>query len=454
MTYTMRFVSDQSESPSANGTSLFIAGDLILPEEQTHTSPVGPKIRRRVEQADLAVVNLEAPVTNEPPPFQKSGPTKHTAPQTPTLLADIGFDGVTLANNHTMDYGVEGLTETITSCSAAGLSVVGAGQSIDDALTPLHERIDGTRIAIVNLCEREFGGADADREGTAWLCHPAACSHVQAACDTADIVIAIVHGGVEYVPLPPPHLQATFRNLVDRGVDLVVGHHPHVPQGWERYGNGGIVYSLGNFVFRQSKREKTRRGIVLDVSIEGTDLDTVEVVPTEQRDGAVAESTGQDGRELINHLQRSAGTIQDREALEAHWQAQAVRIFHQRYTRWLTTGVGANAQQLARYPLRIPDLNGQWDLEERAEDLLILLNLFRNDSHRAVIQTALEVETGVVPDRRTPEIEATVDDLLTWTEDKPLENRVTRFRRRLSAIVDRLPLISHHRERPSRTTSR
>lgn len=107
----------------------------------------------------------------------------------------------------------------------------------------------------------------------------------------------------------------------------------------------------------------------------------------------------------LAYLHRTTEIIEDRASLQTHWQELAVRVFEQRYTDWLQTGV---------------DETGTWDATDHRTEMLTLLNIIRNESHRDVIETALSVKTGDSSDRRTPEIRQTVRELLSWTEDRPV----------------------------------
>ena len=396
---------------TARGTKrrVLIAGDCIIPPGDPALR-LGPDLEERIRSADLSVVNLEAPITNAPQAIEKSGPLKHSAPTTPRLLSDVGFDAVTLANNHIMDYGRPGLARTVEGCSEAGMSSTGAGNTLSQAFEPLVAECGGNTVSVLNLCEREFGIASDHSPGTAWIGHPSIESRIDSICSDSELVIVIVHGGIEYVPFPPIHLQDRFRSLIDRGVDVVIGHHPHVPQGWEAYHDGAIIYSLGNFLFRQA-REQTRWGLTADLVLDEDGSAGIEIVPTILRDGTVVEMEGALRRKHLEHLEQLSSLTQ--EDLMAHWQAQAVRVFENRYAEWLTKGVGALPRQFLDHPSHVIDTCARWD---ESADHLVLLNLLRNESHQALIQTALEIKTGNRSDLRTPEVERTVTERLAWTD--------------------------------------
>ncbi|MFC6993463.1 CapA family protein [Haladaptatus sp. GCM10025707] len=401
--------------------SLFVAGDCCLDEQATDRRLLTPALESRVRAADCAVVNLEAPIPTDGEPIPKSGPALTTASETPALLGESGFDVATLANNHSFDYGPEGVFETIAACEEAGLATVGAGEDASDALAPVRTTVAGSvDLAVFSVCEREFGVAGAETPGTAWSDHPAIDDAIRDAAETADVVVVLGHGGVEYVPFSPPARRSRLRDFVDAGADLVVGHHPHVAQGWERYEDGLVFHSLGNFLFdRQAAGETTGWGLALDVEFAGDAIATVELVPTEVEDGIVADLGANRSRAAhLDYLHRLAACTADDDRFSAYWQSVAHRLFYERYWNWLRPGFDED---------RLREIDGGRDgsrddgaATNDREELLALLNVVRNESHRAVVTTALSLMTDERPDHRTKETTTTVEELLTWTmRDEP-----------------------------------
>lgn len=428
---------DWGAAEQADTWSLTIAGDTVF-EPDTSTD-IGSTLQSRLDGNALSLVNLEAPIAGAGEPIAKTGPVNETVAETPQTLVEMGFDGVTLANNHTMDRGVEGLEHTIDACSAAGLKTVGAGRNGEDALDPLEITIDGQSLAVFDLCEREFGAADRDGPGAAWIDHPQAVARVREAAATTDVVVVIAHGGVEYLPLPPPGYQRRLRRFADVGADLVVGHHPHVPQGWERYDGTPIAYSLGNFRYKRGTRPKTEWGIVLEACFEGATLTAAAARPVERRGDAVAFMGDRWSPEEYRPYFRTTSSIAaDRQRLRAHWQELAVRVFEQRYGSWLRTAAGSDLPSMVRHPLQYLVGTRLWDGDRRERELLTLLNLVRNESHRDLIETATSVKTGVRTDRRTPEIRDQVRDLLARTEDRAVYDRPSPLGQLFRGVLSRL----------------
>lgn len=447
---------ERPDPPDGPAWSALFAGDCIY-KGRLAADPVGPTVSDRVREADVSAVNLEAPIRDGAEPAAKVGPAHAAHPETPSRLADAGFDAALLANNHIMDYGAGGLRATRAACADAGLATAGAGDGLDEALSPLRIEVrpgatggadsrDGERgvesvdLAILNACEREFGVARAGEPGTGPLSHPSTERRVAAVAREADVTVVVAHGGVEYVPVPPVGFRRRLRALVDAGADAVVAHHPHVPQGWETYEGAPVLYSLGNFLF-DSKRPRTRWGLLAELDFAGDRLRGVDLLPTELHggqvrplgvaggrtdDGPAVGAVGTDGEggsapptveDHLDYVRRSAAVVRDRETHRAHWQALAVRLFDHRYVGWLRQGTAAGLSQLVTDPRAA--LGGRAFADDgRRTEQLTLLNVIRNESHRDVVETALSCRAGDAPDRRTPATERTVRELLGWTEDE------------------------------------
>ncbi|WP_321113137.1 CapA family protein [Halorussus salinisoli] len=399
--------------------SLFVAGDCFLPVSTDANQFIDNRLQERIRNADLAAVNFEAPVVpSDTDAIDKSGPALEMHPDAGERLAAAGFDLATLANNHVMDYGPPGLERTLDTCEAAGLQTVGVGQDADDARSPARfEPVPDVDVTVVNVCEREFNVAGPDSPGAAWDDCPEVTETIATAAESGDVVVVVAHGGVEYVPLPPPQRQERLRRFVDSGADVVVGHHPHVAQGWERYGNGLIVHSLGNFYFgTQTDSPSTSRALALDVSFEGGEAVDVELFPTAVREGSVGYLPDPDGSELLRYVETASEVTRNHERLTAHWQDIAIRTFYERYSNWLQMGIGDNLARASANP-NDPGCQRQlWDPEERRRGLLTLLNVIRMDSHRWVMTTALSVLAGETEDKRSESVRNQAKRLLDWTQ--------------------------------------
>ena len=223
----------------------------------------------QLRSADLAMVNVETAVSRRGTPAAKSFAFR--APGSLwRALAAAGVDVVTLANNHSLDYGPLALADTIRGARRAGLAVVGAGRDPSEAYAPALLERDGRTVAFVGLSRvlpSPSWEAARGRPGVASaLNEQVALASVRAAARVSDRVVVSIHWGEELHRCPGAEQQALAARLVDAGADVVAGHHPQVLQGISRRADALIGYSLGNFAF-YARDEATRATGVLTAAI-------------------------------------------------------------------------------------------------------------------------------------------------------------------------------------------
>lgn len=235
---------------------ILIAGDfcprgrLLLLIEKKEYESVFTDVREITHHVDWAIVNLECPVSNKQPiPIRKYGGHLFCTHRSVEALRWAGFNCVTLANNHFLDYGEEGVANTLEACQKYGIDVVGGGRNLQEAARILYKEINGQTLAVINCCEHEFSIATELTAGSNPLNPIQQYYAIQEAKQNADYVLVIVHGGHEYYQLPSPRMQETYRFFVDAGADAVVNHHQHCYSGYEVYNGKPIFYGLGNFCF-------------------------------------------------------------------------------------------------------------------------------------------------------------------------------------------------------------
>ena len=202
-----------------------------------------------IQESDIAITNLESPITYSKTASSKIGPAMKALPKTIEALKFAGFNLLTLANNHIMDYGFQGLQDTIDICRKNNMDVCGAGKDLQSASQIFYKQVQETTVAIINIAENEFSTTSGEEPGANPLNPVANFYTIQEAKKNADIVFVIIHGGHEMYQLPSPRMKQTYRFFIDSGANAVIGHHTHCYSGYEQYNGGYIFYSLGNFLF-------------------------------------------------------------------------------------------------------------------------------------------------------------------------------------------------------------
>jgi poly-gamma-glutamate capsule biosynthesis protein CapA/YwtB (metallophosphatase superfamily) len=257
--------------PEPQEVTLVAVGDMML------SRAVAKKMRQHgygypfastsdlIRSADIAFGNLETSITLGPEvlPFEMSF---RADPESAAALRDAGFDILSLANNHTPNFGEKGLADTISYLDEAGIMHVGAG--IDaEAHAPRFITAKGITFAFLAYNDDDVVPASYEAEkrrlGTAFMHIDRMTSAVQQAKNFADIVIVSMHSGTEYELYPNVSQEAFAHAAIDAGAEMVIGHHAHVVQTMEVYKGKHIFYGLGNFVFDQMWSRETREGLAV-----------------------------------------------------------------------------------------------------------------------------------------------------------------------------------------------
>ena len=227
-------------------------GDLIL--DQGAEAPF-LYTAETLQSADITVGNLECPISKKGTAVEKKYVFR-APPAAGISLSAAGFDLVSLANNHSLDYGPHALEDTLGILAQNDILAVGAGIDETEAYQPILIEVNGLKLAFVAFVDvptQDFDylswEAGKDKPGVAWAHEHRVREGVLAAKQSADIVIVMLHNGFEFSQNVLEPQQRIARVAIDSGAALVIGSHPHVLQRIESYQNGLIVYSMGNFVF-------------------------------------------------------------------------------------------------------------------------------------------------------------------------------------------------------------
>jgi poly-gamma-glutamate synthesis protein (capsule biosynthesis protein) len=210
------------------------------------------QVKPVLSPVDLTFGNLECTVSDRGAPVAGKAYTFRGSAESLPAMKEAGFDVVSLANNHSLDFGQIALTDTITALNTAGIGYSGAGENIIAAYQPQVIEIKERKVIFLAFSGVVPSGWEAttSRAGIASAKNLAVVSEkIQAARSQADVVVVSFHWGKEMETYPNAWQKKLGHLAIDSGATLVIGHHPHVVQGIERYKEGVIAYSLGNFVF-------------------------------------------------------------------------------------------------------------------------------------------------------------------------------------------------------------
>jgi poly-gamma-glutamate synthesis protein (capsule biosynthesis protein) len=230
------------------------------------------KIAPLLAAADITFVNLESPFSDRGPYFE-SGLIFHAPPDAIAGLQLAGVSIASTANNHSRDCGPHGVEFTGAWLRSHGIAPLGSGESAEITHQGVVLVRHGVRFGFLGYTFDQQNGNWHDLDPRIAMTDlPALCRDVTAMRKRADVIIVSMHNGIEYMPKPTAAQIAFAHAAIDAGATLVIGHHPHVIQPEEKYRNGLIFYSLGNFVFDQYQREATQRGEIVEVSFVGREV--------------------------------------------------------------------------------------------------------------------------------------------------------------------------------------
>ena len=247
------------------------------------------EVESRLNQADLTFGNLECAVSTRGTPLPGKGIWLRANPEVMPQLKECGFDVLSIANNHSLDYDAEAFLDTLKWLREFNIAPVGGGEDIIASRTPFITTVNDIRIGFLAYTEMAdmFWSYDYPRKLKATESQPGVApfeydiiiEDVKSLKEQVDLLVLSLHWGTEYSLSPTEIQRQQARGLVDAGADVIVGHHPHVVQGVEIYNKGIIAYSLGNFIFDQNWLQHTREGLVMEIKLKSSGISEVKLLP-------------------------------------------------------------------------------------------------------------------------------------------------------------------------------
>lgn len=351
--------------------------------------------------ADQVFVNLEGPVTHRAKPTPKTGPNLRMGVDALDHLLEAGITGVTLANNHILDYGLHGLEETLDHCETRGLLTVGAATEMARMDLPLVLHQDGLSVAVHCFAEQEWnsvGGVGANIASTVRVARA-----LRESAARYDASILVLHGGNENYPLPSPATVDELRFFAEMGASAIVMHHTHCMSGSEVWNGVPIYYGLGNLQFtHDSAGAEWRRGICvhLDIGSNGSILAEHAFVGMDPASHDVSALEGMELDMAQSEFGQRSHVIAAADELESSWRG-FIEDHKRSYLQLVTPWPGAGRQSYrARAAVALTVLT------RLSTSRALLLNTVRCQAHQTALKGVLEaslahwsVERGAVDGR-------------------------------------------------------
>ncbi len=266
---------------------LFFCGDIVN-RQPIDNSLIDEKLLEVIKAHDIKCCNFEAPIVQNPSEGKsnKIGPTVYQTEETAKSLIEAGFNLFSIANNHIMDYGKEGLKNTLECFK--GNNVIGAGMSKEEAYKIYRYEKENIKISFLSIAENGFGSCTMKSDyGYAWMQDSSVEEIIKKEKDNTDFLIINCHAGAEMFSYPLPEIKELYKKFIDWGADIIIGHHPHVIQGYENYKEGTIFYSLGNFIFDTMQEKKCKTSYGVSIKVKNKNEYSFEIIPCIYEKGKV-----------------------------------------------------------------------------------------------------------------------------------------------------------------------
>ena len=302
-----------------------IAGDLCITRQYAQRNLVGENLIALFANADFGILNLEGPITDAvETKIVKTGPHLLGTETCLAVTKQLNVGVLTLANNHSMDYGWQGLSDTLDACARNKLLTVGAGANLAEASQPLFVEQDGCRLAIVNFAENEWASAATDSPGANPYDLIACARQIKSATQQADHVLVVIHGGHEHHNLPSPRRVKEYRFFAESGASAIIAHHTHRISGYEVHNGVPIFYGLGNFLFTKPSRYPSwYSGLCVRLVFARQQPVDFELFPVTQTQDDFKVDMARDAQQttMISEVAHLSTVIGNDVALQRHWEA-------------------------------------------------------------------------------------------------------------------------------------
>ena len=266
---------EEVETNSSDEITMVFTGDIYIGntidsiyQSKGIDGVVSKGYRDEFQSADFVMINQEFPFSLRGEPMENKQYTFRVKPDRVSLLKDLHVSIVSLANNHTLDYGMDAFLDTFQVLEDAEIEYAGAGRNLSEAKTTKYFEIKDKSIAVLSASRvipvsewnatNTKGGLFTTYDPTALL------QEIEIAREQADYVVVYVHWGIENKEYPEGYQRTMGKQYIDAGADIVIGSHPHVLQGFEYYKGKPIIYSLGNFIFNPAATNTALLKVTLD----------------------------------------------------------------------------------------------------------------------------------------------------------------------------------------------
>jgi poly-gamma-glutamate synthesis protein (capsule biosynthesis protein) len=311
------------------------------------------KVKSLIKKADISFGNLESPIISGRP-VRSGSVTFRIDPECVEALKNVGFDVLSLANNHTWNFGKQGLLTTFDYLKKKGILYIGAGENQSKAYAPVIIKSKGINVGFLAYSDPQFIPAKFEAKGVnpgiAFTKIPELKRAISDLKPKVDWIIISLHAGTEFWSTADKLQREFARAAIEAGADLVIGHHPHVLQETEIYKGKYIFYSLGNFVFDKMRRRETAYTVLLRILVDKNQIREIEPIPIVINRFFQPEPVS--GVLAIQILKRLSLPLEEQPII--FWDGESYQVA----SRWVVSQVRESLNKEVKTKVVCSDLNG------------------------------------------------------------------------------------------------
>lgn len=296
---------------------IIIGGDLVptasnerLFEQKKMEALIGKELKEKLKSSDLNIYNLEAPITTSTQKLTKYGPNIKISPKTINGINTFKPLLLNLANNHIMDYRVEGLNNTIKILKDNQIEYIGVGENIFSIKKSYIFFKNNIKLGFYTCAEHEFSIATEDKAGVEPFNIFTSIREIEKLKKECNYVIVLYHGGKEHYRYPSPELKKICNQLVDVGADIVICQHSHCIGSYEKYRNGTIIYGQGNFIFDDEDNEYWATSLLVELDFYKEDFKIDYIPIIKEKNGVRIPKISQKNKILEEFNRRSVEILE------------------------------------------------------------------------------------------------------------------------------------------------
>lgn len=364
---------------------IIIGGDLVPTENNINEfenanidNLMDKKLQKKWFDADYRIFNLETPLVNEKSPILKSGPHLSASKDSINGLKELNPSLISMANNHIMDHGNNGLTSTIKLMKKNNLPYTGVGNNLESACKSYIINEEDLKIGVYSCAEHEFTIATEKKPGANPFDPFESLDHISELSKKSDFVIVLYHGLKEHYRYPTPKVEKACKKMVDKGADLVLCQHSHCIGSFEEYDSGTILYGQGNFIFNMRDNEYWNTGLLVELVIK-KDKYNMDYIPFKTNSVGIQSLNNEEKHEIMDSFNKRSEEIKNQDFVENEYN----KFVHKNIDNYLRnmTFFGKWLSRIDRMIFNNFFLNKIFNKKK----LLFLLNAFQCEAHRELI---------------------------------------------------------------------